>query len=712
MAIGVNSILNMGAGALFASQASLQTVSNNVSNVNTPGYSRQAVRLESWPALDYYPGQIGQGVNATEVIRYFDKFVERTFLAKNGEYARWSAMSDNMKSVETIFNESGGYGISSLMSSFFSSWEKVSQFPDDPAGRQTLLSNTETLTSSIQAANSSLQKQIERSDSEISEQVERANQIISSIASLNKEINQHYVAGRNNPNTLLDERDLLTRELSALIDVDVIDHGAGDYIVNTKSGHTLVEGVVGFSLSYDGPKAFQTRTTTTTFNGQIGFDGVDGYEYTVEFTQAGALNSGTAKFKVSLDGGRTWVTDEQGNVMEFAANDVNKPVKVKDLDIYFEAGTNNNFIVGDHFTIVPKNALYHVKPTVGPVLISPQQYADGSYSQYRANGGTISGNLMFIDYQAGQIQDKLDEFSKNFTWEVNRIHSQGSGLTQYSHVMGDYKVRDASYPLNSDYIGMPWANRLQEGSFSLALYDSVTGKPVMIDPGLKSALDINFDPSWSLQDLVNHMQAITVDGTDHNGTVYSGTPITNFLDISIVDNRLSIQGKNGFEFGFGNDTTGVLAALGINTYFKGSSASTISLTDTVAQDINKINAGRINGGAESNNGDNISAREIGELTSKNLVFRDWTGRTTTQSITSYYAALVSGVGSFAATSNFYSKSTQAVALQLEERQSEISGVNLDEEMTSLIKFQSSYKAAAKLITTADEMLQTLLSLKQ
>lgn len=722
MATGVSSILNIGRGALFASQTALQTVGNNVANVNTDGYSRQAVRLEAWPSLDFNPGQMGQGVNAVEVMHYFDKFVERSYLQNNGDYNRWAAMQSNMTNVEAIFNESGGYGIGSLMNSFFSSWEDLTQFPDDMAARQTLVSNSLTLTESIKSAQSSLQKAEERADSMITEQVNRANELITNIAALNKQIALHYVRNKNNPNSLLDERDSLVRELSGLIDVDVLDRGGGEYIVNMKGGQTLVDGSASFSLSYDGPKAFQTKNTLTTFQGNIEFDGSDGYEYTIEFVTAGQLNNNPNAdpsdipppplFRVSLDGGRTWATDADGNEMHFLANDSDIPVQVKDLQISFNATGDDNFVVGDRFTIVPKSALYYIKPTIGPLLVTPQQFQDESVSQHRANGGSIAGNLLFKDYQAGQIRDQLDEFSKNFIWEVNRIHSQGAGLSMFSSTIGDYRVRDTSYPLNSMHNDLPWAERLEAGSFSIALYHPDTGAPIILDGGVTNALDISFDPGQSLDDLVtslNNAQIDIGDGLTHT--------LSEFLQIGTTDNRLSIQPKafsdgKYYSFGFGDDTTGVLAALGINNFFKGDSAATIGICDTVSQDLNMVNAGRINGGGEANKGDNITAREIGGLAERKLSFIDWTGQSYEQSIVHYYSMLVSNVGSKAAAANFNTSSTQAITLQLEDRQSEVSGVNLDEEMSNLIRFQSSYKAAAKLITTADEMLQTLLSLKQ
>ena len=710
MATGLGSIMHIGKSALFGSQAALQTVGNNIANVHTDGYSRQEVRFEAYQSLDYYPGQMGQGVNAVEVVRHFDKFVERQFLQKNGDAMRWSAMYSNMSGIETIFNESAGYGIGSLLSGFFQGWEKISQFPADMSIRQAMMSTTQTLTETIQAAHTSLMQQVERADNMVAEQVERANTLMKTIAELNVQINTHYVPGKNNPNGLLDERDKLVRELGTLIDVDVIDHGAGDYIVNTKSGNTLVDGGVPFELSYDGPKSFYTRELGSTFDGGVRFNGEDGYEYTMEIVTGGTVGGG-AQFKLSFDGGRTWVTDDSGAVMLFDVEDATRPIKVKDLEIHFDAGSGNPLIVGDRFTVVPKNALYWIEPTMGPLLITPQQFASGMDNYQRANGGTIAGNLLFIDYQAGQIKDQLDEFAKNLIWEVNRVHTQGAGLQHFNSVLGDYRVRDTTYPLNSPYIGMPWADRLQAGSFSLALYDTVTGDPIMIDPGMKSAININFSPNMSLQALVTQMNAITIDGTDSAGNVYVAAPITTFLDISISDNRLSITSKGNFEFGFGDDTTGLLAALGINNFFRGESAANIETTDAVSQNHNFINAGRINGGAEANSGDNIGAREIAELVEKKLTFIDWTGRSTSQTLGSYYATIVSTVGSKTLNSEFQANSKTAQAMAMAETQDSIAGVNLDEEMTSLIKFQASYKAAAKLITTADEMLQTVLGMK-
>ncbi|MDR2893210.1 MAG: flagellar hook-associated protein FlgK [Deltaproteobacteria bacterium] len=717
MASSLNALLGIGNGALTASQAALQTTGNNVSNVNTPGYSRQNVRFEANWALDHYAGQMGQGVRAAEVLRNFDKFVERSYLNKFSEQNRWTAMASQMSRVESIFNESTGVGISSGLQDFYKAWEKLSQFPDDLAARQALIGKSQSLTEIIRGASTNMSAIYDRVDGMVTQQVAQANILMKEIAELNRQINMHSIPGQNNPNTLMDTRDQKVRELSALIDVDVIDKGEGNYIVNTKAGHTLVDGTTSFELSYDAPRYIKNPTPTNTFEGEVNFNGTDGSEYTLEFVTAGTVAGEDAQFRVSLDGGKTWVKDENGNDKLFTARATD--VQVKDLGISFSelAGTDpddpeNSFNVGDSFTIVPKSALYWVQPTMGPMLITPQMNANGSDNTTRAIGGAIAGNLIFRDYQYAEINDQFHKFTEELIWEVNRLHSQGAGLEPLQNVMGSYAVSDSSLAFAADNNGLFWKDKLQKGNFTLTLYDNVTGKTLLDASGSQVALNVNFDPETdSLDSLISQINGLQV--TLDNGPPPVTAPVTDYLNVTkSADNRLQISSKSGYSFGVGNDTSGVLAALGVNTYFTGTGPGDIAVREEVVQNHNLINAGHINGASESNAGDSQTARDIAALANSKINFLNWNGTSTNQSLGNYYGTLVANVGTKAAASNFQQKSTTIAASELDDRQSEVAGVNLDEEMSNLIKYQSSYKAAAKLITTADQMLQTLLSIKQ
>jgi flagellar hook-associated protein 1 FlgK len=733
--------MSIGNGALFASQAAIQTTGNNVANVDTIGYSRQYVRLETMYALDSNPGEMGQGVKAAEVLRHFDKFIERSYLNKFSEQNRWMAQSSQMRSVETVFNESSGLGVGTALQQFYAAWEKLTQFPDDLASRENLIGKSQNLTQLLQTANSTLGSIYDRVDGMVEEQVNQANILIKEIADLNRRINMHTVEGQNNANALLDRRDQLTRNLAQLIDVDVIDKGEGNYIVNTKAGHTLVDGVENFELAYSGGGAFITPQTSTVFKGSLGFSGRDGYEYTIEFIQGGELGTTSTadepKYRVSLDGGRTWIQEKvlqsdgvtwKNQDQLFTARDRDNMVTVKDLDIYFDYSknikpgdpgynsTDNTFTAGDRFTIVPHNTLYYVSPTMGPMVINPQAFPDGTENTLRVTGGSIAGNLMFRDYNLNEIIDQFEDFTKTLIWEVNRLHSQGAGLEFNDSILGDYRVNRTDVALTADNSGLFFKDKLgyydsngnhteQPGNFIVGLFD-IHGDPVMVDPGTQATLQINFDPNvGSLEDLKNAINSSSV-------TLADGTSITP-LKASIVDNRLQIASSDPkYTFGMGNDTSGVLAALGLNTYFKGTGPADIAVRTDLVLNQNLINAGHMNGAGESNTGDAQTARLIAQLADKRVDFAHWSGSVSNQSIGNYYGSIIANVGGKTANSEFQETSTTIIANELYDRQSEVAGVNLDEEMSNLIKFQASYKAAAKLITTADQMLQTLLSLKQ
>ncbi len=715
MAFGVNSVLSMGVGALFASQASIQTTGSNISNVNTEGYTRRGVRLEEKTSLDYYPGQVGQGVNAKEVFRYFDKFVESAYLDKYTLQRRYEENYSLLRNVENVFNESLTSGISGAMTDFFKAWTTLSQEPESQYARAALIEKSKTASSAVRGAEDTMRQIEEQMNSMILSDVNTANRLIKQIATLNREINAHTIDGRNNANAMMDERDALVRQLSGILDIKVDDKGAGHYSVTTGSGMLLVQEDVPFSLEFRGPRVENNLVSTSAYKGTMAFDGSDGYEYTVQITKGGSVDmtgavpppAGTAEYRVSLDGGKTWVLDDvTGQPKVFYATDATHSTQVKDLRVSF-TDVGSDLTTDDKFLLTPKSDVYWISPTAGPIDISTQVYKDGTDNENRITGGSLAGYLEFRDHQIGEYRDRLNAYARSTIWEVNRIHSQGAGLEPMTYALGTYRVERHDVPLGSPSAGFTWYDKLQAGNVTFAVYDSATGKP-MDTAGDLTGLNVfspdNFDPTkHSLKDVRDAV---------------NGGPAGQYLEASIVDDRLQIVGKTdpatGKPYGFGvtSDTAGLLAGLGINTYFSGDSSATIAIRDDLSANPSLINAGRVNGGAEGNEGDNITAREIAGLMTKQVTVKIEGQPAYSISLNDYYATLVTKVGSDTASAKFTSAAERTMATELNDRREEISGVSLDEEMANLIRFQASYKAAAKLITTADEMMQTLLSLKQ
>ena len=695
----INSLLSLGNVSLVTQQNNIHIVSNNIANVDTPGYSRQTPNIVERDALNLAPGQIGQGAWTKEVLRNFDYFVERNYLQKNSAQTRAKSEYNMLQSVESVFNESNSNGISSLLSSFLSSWSTLASTPSKQPVREDVISSGQNLASTISQTEEYLSTYQSRIDTYIKQDVEKINELMQQIANLNKQINIYDVPGQNNANTLLDQRDQLVRELSGYVDVDIVNGGSGNYTIYTKAGHTLVENTTAFSLSFEGPtsKKNLANPSVSTYDGVAKFTGTSYNEYTLEFVSGGSV--GTAQYRVSLDGGNTWMKDETGNDKLFTATDANNMADVDGLNIYFD-GTGN-FGAGDRYEIVPKSAVYWVTPTTQPLNISPQLMSNGSENSRRLTGGSLAGYLYVRDYDIGNYREQLDSFAKNLIWQVNREHSQGVGTVKNDYLQGTYGVQQTSTALGSYTSGLAYHDYLQSGNVMFYIYDSASGE--LATSSSYGSLDFgggaNFDPSvHSLDDVRDAI----------NNTFGS------YLSASIQDNKLVINTTSSdYKFAVGGDTSGLMAALGLNTFFAGDGSANISINETVSQNSNKLCAGAINGAFEGNAGDNDVARAISGLIDKNV----WIpGRGMSQgtetTLLSYYGTLVGKVGTDTRKASYTWEYEATLASDLDARQAEISGVNLDEELTLLIKYQNSYKAAAKLVTTADQMFQTLLGLKQ
>ncbi|MBI9112202.1 flagellar hook-associated protein FlgK [Maridesulfovibrio ferrireducens] len=709
---GVNSLFNLGTGALFASQSAIQVTGDNISNVNTEGYSRRNVRLEENASINWKPGQIGTGVRAAEVYRNFDQFIENSYNDKSSQRERWDSLYNTLGSVESLFNESRGYGINSSLTKFFNDWQDLGQRPNDAASRQQLLNDSKNMVSSLNSMQGDLTRYQEQVEDYIRQDVNSANDLMTRIADINGRINVEQVDGQNNPNALYDERARLVRDLSKIMDTQTIDNGKGSMTIITKAGQTLVDGDKHFSLSYEGPRSQNNLKPDSDFDGQAYFDGSSEFEYTLDVVDSGknvGSGAGAAQFRVSLDGGNTWLKDADGNTRTFYARGEEKAIQVDDLKIWFGTADDsgavpaNDFTKGDRFTVVPKSALYWVQNTSTKENITPQTSFSGQDDNRRLCGGTLTGYFSFRDEHVGKYKSRMDALANEMIWQTNRIHSQGSGLKAHTSMEGTYSVTTDDTALGSGSSGLAFADKLESGNAMMYFYDSTTGElassasfgPLdfsgIIPPGIE-----NFDPDQhSMNDVVSAIN-------DTFGT---------YVNASVVNHKLQLNAKQGYEFQMGTDTSGLYAGLGLNTYFSGSSASDLSLNAKVSEDVGYINAGHVNGAGEANSGDNTTALKIKEMAQGKVTITTPFDGTTSQTLIEYYDSTVSVVGADTGNAKFNFNFQNTLASDLNQKQQEISGVNIDEEMSNLIKFQHSYTAAAKLITTADQMLQTVLGLK-
>ncbi|WP_291498917.1 flagellar hook-associated protein FlgK [Desulfocurvus sp.] len=693
-----DSMLTIGGNALGVAQYALSIYSNNVANASTEGYRRQTVSLADTGYIAVSGGLAGTGVCVCEVQRCFDTYIERQYLDESADAARWETASGWLESIESVFNQSSETGLDEALSAWFAAWESVTQYPSDLAVREALTAATDTLATVLTDMADDLDRQEELLNEAIGQDVDEANAITRRLG----EINQGLVASPGD-NGLLNERDALLRELAGLADVDVLYRADGQVAVFLGSGQTLVDGASTFELRCEGPRSWASLTSASTFDGAVYFDGSASSEITVQVVGAGGADggAGAATFRVSCDGGRTWLTDESGNVRLFTADAATGAVTVDGVNIWFGAADDSGAAApgalapGDTFTVMPKSGVYWYENTSSFMNVTSLSGA-GADDTSRLTGGSLAGLLTTRDQYLGTWQDELDALASALVWEVNFAHSQGAGLTNFTTVTGTSAAEDSSAALADS--GLAFAGRIQSGALSIALYDAASGEALGVADLDFSSLTPGvavFDPAvHSLDDVAAAINAACPGQ----------------LTASVTNGALAIAAADGVEFQFAGDSTGLLAALGINTYFTGSDASDIALNPLLA-DPSRVNASAVDATGDANAGGNTTALAIAALAGKETVVATSAGDARSSSLQDYFGTLVGKVGAATATAAFNTAYHTSLAESLYDQQEAVGGVNLDEELIRLEQFQRMYQTASTLIQTSMELFDTLIALK-
>lgn len=218
---GLFGSLNVGTKGMTAAQTALQTTSHNLSNLNTEGYSRQRVNMETEsPYTMPGVGQIGTGVKMTNVVRVVDEYVTQQLQSESGTLSRYQTKADILGQLESIMNEPSETGLSTAFSKFYSAWSYLSSNPELSTAKTTVSQQSQTLTDTISRMASQIEGLQDDSIYSITKDVQDFNTKVEQLDTLNKQIFNVMAKGQV-PNDLLDQRDRLTGELSSIASIDV-----------------------------------------------------------------------------------------------------------------------------------------------------------------------------------------------------------------------------------------------------------------------------------------------------------------------------------------------------------------------------------------------------------------------------------------------------------------------------------------------------------
>jgi flagellar hook-associated protein 1 FlgK len=232
--------LYIGLSALQAQQVAQETISHNVANVNTPGYTRRKVNLRAIPPADPHatPPQPGMGVDVAGIRRSMSELLNQQVRRETNSQSFWHGIEDGMSRVTELFQEPGDKGLGTLSDAFWNSWRELSIDASNDAARTSVRQSAETLASNIRRIYQEASAYGSQLGQQLSTQAQQINVLAQQVADINDRIGQATGAG-DPANDLRDKRDMLLEDLSKLGAIRSDEQPDGRTLV-VLGGHLLV----------------------------------------------------------------------------------------------------------------------------------------------------------------------------------------------------------------------------------------------------------------------------------------------------------------------------------------------------------------------------------------------------------------------------------------------------------------------------------------
>ncbi len=605
--MGIFDALGVGYSGLSTSQTGIQTTSHNISNVNTPGYSRQRIEQKANYPLDTASGELGTGVKVEEIVRLHDEFVYGRLKSANASLSYSEFSESTLQEISNGLTDLDNRGIAENLNDFFNSWSKLAQYPQDEAAKLEVLSSMDRLAGDLNTMHERLTKTQDRFNSELTDSVEKINDLAKNIVDLNKQINKIENVPHQHANDLRDQRDRLELDLAKMVNISV----------------------------YKGDATINGRVMQT--------DAGNGYNINIA--------------------GHNIVDGVTFHPLEISQADQSTPFQA----VYY---TDHNQVKTD----------ITAKLRGGKV---------GAILDLRGNGYDLEQGKPVNSKIQGYI-DKFDAMAKTLVQRTNSL---------YGSVAQERIQTDSLEGIKAD-TPLADVSDLKQGSFDILVYNN-SGDVIV-------KRSITLDDTTTMQDITDTINANQDDNGDNDGT--------NDLDdlfsagLNTDGNVLTIMPKSSssaYRIAIEDNGTNFAGWSGVNKLFEGSSAKDIHVKPALMKTPSLLAASKANvdGSADL-------ATEMVNMQYEKLDFETPDGSKTTQTISEYYRYSATSIAQDANSASIAKDSAELLTKTVTEQMQAVSGVDMDEELMNLMKFQTAYQASAKIITTVDQMLNTLLGMKQ
>ncbi len=672
--VGLSSLLDIARSALSTSQVALSVTGNNVSNVNTPGYSRQEAVLTEQPPLNGQPGMVGTGVRATSIRRYTDPFVNRQLTVIQQNLGRLSVSKDELSRLENVFGVNSDQGLAARLNDFFSALQDVSTNPSVLAPRSVLLAKAQQLASSLNQASSDLVSARQSLNFQVQQTVGEINSLSKQLATLNGQISAAEVTGQN-ANDLRDQRDLVVNELAKRIDVTTTESSTGALTVFAARGQVLVEGATVRQLD-----AVEDPDNSGLFSVGYSTGGIR------PLSIDGLISNG--RLRSLLDVRDTTVKDLEGSIDRIAAT-LGNAVNIIHRQGYGLDGSTgqdlfapgsittstpaaNQGAASINGTAVTTNSLltfhdYEVRfssPTAYSIVDTTTGAAiRGNYSGTAVTAPSVDAPLSIVTGVNDTLAVTVDGVASG------TITLAGAASPGLSYTSGAALAQELQAKINAD-------GTLQAAGKSVVVaYDTTTNRFVVTSNDTTSASSVDVTGGTARSSL----GVLSGTSTASSGTYTSPRTLT-FDGISV-------------------SFTGAAAAgdvFKVNAYNHAAEDLTVVLTDPAS-----VAAASTKSGAPGNNTNMLSLIAL-----QSQQFASLAGGT----LGDAYRTTAANLGIAVQTADQETTAQETLNDQIETLRAQVSGVSIDEELVNLIKFQRGFEAASRLVKMTDEMFQTLLSM--
>ena len=709
---------------LKAHQSAIDVTSNNISNASNPDYVRERTVFSSLNSVNSIPGDIGIGVEITSIYRITNTFLFNRFISTSANLANFDTQEKYLKEISTYFPDVTDNGLYKDIEEFFNAWQTFASNPNDGAVKVDLASKTQALADNIKTLNGKL-KEIQKSiNDSLNSKLTEANNIIKQIANLNKEITAHEANNKSHANELRDKRDALEKRLKELLDVKIYKSG-----ISSKDAQGEV--TTGYEKDYQISLGGYPLVDNSTYH-PLNIKSIIGNPLiTVEKQDHTAVN-----ITFSVKGG------EIGALLNIRGNEFNKsgnPTNGVLGKLMASLDSLANGIIRSVNSIYSYSAQESVYSTVNDKTISiPKSLSDKTldslYNMYHIfNTPVTDGKITLSLYDAQgnynkdisidvKKSDSIDDVINNVN---NKISSEGVELklingqlkfvnSSDSSETSKVLVKDDGHSLfrainQIEYLPLNKINTtelplpLKNGNFDIVVYND--NGDVIAKRNITVNMDSN-DPRYSTIEGI--LAQINTPATDDNNDNNLNNDIDDYYQASFLNGKfvLSRKSDENTYIGLEKDTADFGGAFGINKFFDGTNASNIQLRKEFQEDPSLIRASKT-----PNSGDNTIANSVLQLQYEKISFYV-NDKIQNNTIYEFYRGLTTDLANQTQIVSSKKESTQTLLTSISNEYYGLSGVNIDEELINLEKFQRGYQANAKVITTINQMLDALFNIKQ